>query len=133
MKEKTCLPKIFIIEDDIVMSQLFSKNLQKYFQKNHQKYQICCFSNAIEAISALPDGCVLPQLIVLDVLLTGPDGFAFLNEISSYADLSEIPVVIVSSLHFPEQSLKKYNVVKILDKSTMLPSDLINTVQETLG
>ena len=59
--------------------------------------------------------------------------YPVLNEISSYADLSEIPVVIVSSLHFPEQSLKKYNVVKILDKSTMLPSDLTNTVQETLG
>lgn len=81
------------------------------------------FGDAIAAIQAL-DGD-LPKLIFLDVLLDGPDGFAFLNELNSYSDTADIPVVIVSSLSLLESDLRHYGVVKVLDKETMQPKDII--------
>lgn len=124
--------EIFLLEDDPILSRLFSKNLKKAFQKNGQNLSIRCFTNCIESIAALPDGCKPPALFILDVLLTGPDGFTFLNEIASYPDLSKIPVIIVSSLKFPDQTYESYNVVEILNKTTMTPQALFSAVVKAL-
>ena len=119
----------FILEDDPIFARLFSKSLRRAFPNT----TISTFENAIDAINALPDGCTPPSVIILDVLLTGPDGFTFLNEIASYPDLSNIPIIIVSSLNFPMQTLESYNVKKILNKATMTPQDLPAAISEILS
>ena len=119
----------FILEDDPIFARLFSKSLRRAFPNT----TISTFENAIDAINALPDGCTPPSVIILDVLLTGPDGFTFLNEIASYSDLSNIPIIIVSSLNFPMQTLESYNVKKILNKATMTPQDLPAAISEILS
>ena len=129
LKDQKQALDFFILEDDPIFARIFAKNLHKTFSNA----RISTFENAIEAIGALPDGCIPPSVIILDVLLTGPDGFTFLNEIASYPDLSNIPVIIVSSLNFPMSSLDSYNVKKILNKTTMQPEDLSSAVIEVLG
>lgn len=119
----------FILEDDPIFARLFSKSLRRAFPDS----TVNIFENAIDAINALPDGCTPPSVIILDVLLTGPDGFTFLNEIASYPDLSCIPIIIVSSLNFPMQTLESYNVKKILNKATMTPQDLPVAISEILS
>ena len=71
-------------------------------------------------------------MIFLDVLLTGPDGFTFLNEIVSYEDTAKIPVVIVTSLDLKTENLENYNVVKILKKEALIPDDLKDIAREIL-
>ena len=121
--------EFFILEDDPIFARLFSKSLRRAFPDS----TVSTFENAIDAINALPDGCTPPSVIILDVLLTGPDGFTFLNEIASYSDLSNIPIIIVSSLNFPMQTLESYNVKKILNKATMIPQDLPVAISEILS
>ena len=121
--------EFFILEDDPIFARLFSKSLHRAFPNS----TVNIFENAIDAINALPDGCTPPSVIILDVLLTGPDGFTFLNEIASYSDLSCIPIIIVSSLNFPMQTLESYNVKKILNKATMTPQDLPAAISEILS
>lgn len=121
--------EFFILEDDPIFARLFSKSLHRVFPDS----TVSIFENAIDAINALPDDCTPPSVIILDVLLTGPDGFTFLNEIASYSDLSNIPIIIVSSLNFPMQTLESYNVKKILNKATMTPQDLPAAILEILS
>lgn len=121
--------EFFILEDDPIFARLFSKSLRRAFPDS----TVSVFENAIDAINALPDDCTPPSVIILDVLLTGPDGFTFLNEIASYSDLSNIPIIIVSSLNFPMQTLESYNVKKILNKATMTPQDLPAAISEILS
>lgn len=121
--------EFFILEDDPIFARLFSKSLRRAFPDS----TVSTFENAIDAINALPDDCTPPSVIILDVLLTGPDGFTFLNEIASYSDLSNIPIIIVSSLNFPMQTLESYNVKKILNKATMIPQDLPAAISEILS
>lgn len=121
--------EFFVLEDDPIFARLFSKSLRRAFPD----FTVNIFENAIDAINALPDGCTPPSVIILDVLLTGPDGFTFLNEIASYSDLSCIPIIIVSSLNFPMQTLESYNVKKILNKATMTPQDLPAAISEILS
>ena len=89
------------------------------------KFRIRLFTNAIEAISQEE----VPELIFLDILLDGPDGFTFLNEMRSYEDLSRVPVVIMSSLNFAGRDLSAYGVVGYLNKSEMTPADVAGYVE----
>lgn len=114
----------YIIEDNEIMSELFARYLNGITETK-------IFHDAVSAISEISDD--QPDLIFLDILLTGPDGFTFLNEIVSYEDTGKIPVVIISSLDFQLESLKNYNVVKILNKDTLLPNDLRAVSQEILA
>ena len=98
-------------------------------QKSREDCDVKIFSNAISAISALDESENLPSLIFLDVLLDGPDGFTLLHELASYSDTAKIPIVIVSSLNLPSD-LSAYGIRKVLDKSTMTPTDIINCLEE---
>lgn len=92
-----------------------------------EKRKIRHFRDAVAAVAALD--AELPSLIFLDVLLTGPDGFTFLNELASYPDTARIPVVIISTLNFQNQDLAAYNVVGVLDKQKMFPDDIKKYVE----
>jgi CheY-like chemotaxis protein len=104
---------IFVIDDDLVMAKCIASATKKPTR---------IFSNAIEAMNALDEE--MPDLIYLDILLTGPDGFTFLNELVSYSDTAKIPIVIVSSLNFAGKDLSVYGVVGVLNKDTMMPVEI---------
>lgn len=86
------------------------------------------FANAIEAMQEIMKDNI-PEMIFLDILLDGPDGFTFLNELVSYDDTMRIPVVVVSSLDFKEKDLSTYGVVGILNKDNMKPEDIKGYVE----
>ena len=110
---------IFIIDDDEIMADCIATATRK---------ETKIFKNAIEAMNAIDENT--PSLIFLDILLDGPDGFTFLNELLSYPDLVKIPIVIVSSLDVKSYNLKNYNIVKVLDKTTMQPKDVKDLTDE---
>ena len=111
---------IFIIDDDIVMAKCI---------KRASETEAMIFSNAIEAMECVSCGGI-PDLIFLDILLDGPDGFTFLNEIVSYSDTREIPIVIVSSIDFRGKDLSSYGVVGILNKDEMSPGEIKDYVEK---
>ena len=61
---------IFIIDDDEIMAKCVKKAI---------KGEARIFSNAIEAMVEISENNI-PEMIFLDILLNGPDGFTFLNE-----------------------------------------------------
>ena len=105
---------IFVIDDDEVMARCMARMAKK---------PVRIFSNAIEAMNAISQD-ELPELIFLDILLDGPDGFTFLNELISYDDTARIPIIIVSSLDFKGQDLSSYGVVGVLNKEKMVPEEI---------
>lgn len=124
---------IFIIEDDEIMQECITSAVKKalpgFGHNNHgeesslaTRADIFCFTNGIEAMSEID--AHTPSLIFLDILLDGPDGFTFLNELASYSDLGKIPVVIITSLELATNDLSDYGVIGILDKATMTPEEI---------
>ena len=120
LNKRVYFEMIFIIDDDEIMAECVARAAGG---------TVKIFGNAIEAMNAIADG-ELPDLIFLDILLTGPDGFTFLNETISYKDTVEIPVVIVSSLDFGERDLSTYGVVGVLNIDRMRPDDVRKYVEE---
>lgn len=109
---------IFVLEDD--------RGWEGYYRRILKGAELRFFRDGIAAIAAMDEE--VPSLVVLDVLLTGPTGFAVLNEMRSYPELMNVPVAIVSSVAVSDDIAEKYGVVKVLDKSTMRPSDLVELV-----
>ena len=126
---------VFIIEDDPLMAECISRAASRTLvsSKNNSSANsptIKIFSDAISAINALSD--YLPDLIILDILLNGPDGFTFLNEIISYTDTAKIPVIIVTSLNLSSENLIHYGVRTVLNKEAMTPADIQKAVRAAL-
>ena len=107
---------IFIIDDDFIMAECIRRAIP-------EGEAVAIFSDGISAMGAISEG-TLPRLIFLDILLDGPDGFTFLNELVSYSDTARIPVVVVSSLDFSGADLSPYGVVGVLNKETMRPEEI---------
>ena len=114
---------IYVIEDDKLMADCIISAVQSV-----SKVEVKHFSDVVTAVQALENG--VPDLIFLDILLTGPDGFTFLNELVSYSDTARIPVVIASSLDFGDKDLSGYGVVGVLSKEKMIPEDIKKYVGE---
>ena len=130
MQPKTPRP-IFIIEDDPDFAEIY----QKHLKRNFPEIPLQIFYNAIEANAAFSELSEeeLPSLIILDVLLTGPDGFTLLNELLSYPETSQIPVLLISSLNLGQMSLHAYNVRAILNKETFTPADFVIKIKNILS
>lgn len=112
---------IFVIDDDEIMAECIGRACDRE--------DVLIFADAIAAMEKIAEG-VLPDLIFLDVLLDGPDGFTLINELASYTDTASIPIVIVSSLDFKGKDLSGYGVVGVLNKDTMLPVEVQRYARE---
>lgn len=110
---------IYIIEDD----KVFAGCLERYCRPESTK----TFDNVIDAINSIDEQ--FPDLIFLDILLTGPDGFTLLNELASYQDTAQVPIVIVSSINLADRDLSAYGVVGILNKDTLTPKEIKEYVE----
>ncbi|MBQ8157350.1 response regulator [Candidatus Saccharibacteria bacterium] len=113
---------IAIIEDD--------RGWEDYYRQLLADYDLRCFHDGLAAVRWMDE--TLPDVIILDILLTGPTGFAVLNELQSYPELARVPVIVVSSVQLSPQELVKYGVVAVYDKSEMMPAELQKSVQAAL-
>lgn len=117
------MAKILIIEDNQIMADNFTLILKGFFD-------IECINSAEEAMDIINKN--LPDIIILDVLLNGHSAFALLNELQSYQDTANIPIIICSNLanHLDMKTIRHYNVHKVIDKSVITPDILINSCHE---
>lgn len=88
--------------------------------------------DGISAITLLDQK--LPDAVVLDIFLPGPNGLVLLHEMKSYTDLASLPVIIctASTAQVSLEALRPYGVVEILDKGTMHPEDIVRAVRRVL-
>ena len=85
------------------------------------------FDNVYDAIDQIDT--LAPDLIFLDLLPIGPDGFTFLNEIASYPETAKIPIIALSEQDLSRHDLSVYNIVATLQKDTMTPEMIKKFVQ----
>jgi len=110
--------KILLIEDDLLLTKQYLRVLKG------DGYEVMATQHAIGAIDCIDANH--PDVIVLDMLLSGSTAMSLLHELQSYDDLSRIPIIVVTNLadSLSLETLKPYGVIKLLDKTTMLPDDI---------
>lgn len=118
---------VLVIEDDAWLAEQEMRVLQK------AGYRVKVSPYPIAAIKEIDAN--RPDVIILDVLLTGSTAFALLHELQSYGDTGEIPVILCTNLaaDLSLDNLSSYGVRRILDKTTMLPDDVVVAVRSVLA
>ena len=119
-------PFILVVEDDMWLAEQYVRMIEKDgFYAQHAPH-------ALAAMDILDRG--VPDVIVLDVLLSGPNAFALLHELRSHADLAAIPIILCtnSASDIKQRDVELYGVVQLLDKTTMHPDDLLTSIKKAL-
>lgn len=119
-------PYILIVEDDDWLAQQYVRTLIA------AKMNARVVGHALAAIDAIDEKT--PDVLVLDVLLPGPNIFTLLHEVRSHSDLASIPVILCtnSAEHLINEDMAAYGVRTILDKATMMPGDMIAAIKKIL-
>lgn len=123
---KSKQPSILIVEDEPWLAEGQATLLSA------EGYRVKIVPHALAAIHEVDE--LTPDVIVLDILLSGSTGYALLHELQSYVDTGDIPIIVMTSLA-PELNIKDlaaYGVKKLLDKATMHPEDLLAAVRSVL-
>ena len=82
--------KILIVDDDDLSRKLISRLVSKEFD-----YEIVSKSNGIEALEYAQEH--VPQLIILDLMLPGMNGFEILKKVREDQKFEQTKVVLVSA------------------------------------
>jgi CheY-like chemotaxis protein len=122
----TKTPYVLIVEDDEWLAEQHARTL------GAAGIRADFVPHALAAIDAIDQQ--LPDALVLDVLLAGPNAFTLLHELQSHADLASIPVILCtnSADQLADEDIKAYGVQRVLDKAIMLPGDLVAAIKKVL-
>ncbi len=118
--------KVLIIEDDIFLSELMAKKLED------------SGFNVIKAIDGQEGlekaASTKPDLILLDLILPGLDGFEVLKRIKDNAQISSIPVIILSNLGQREDIERGFDLgaQDYLVKAQFTPDEIVERVKKPL-
>jgi len=119
--------KILIVEDDVFMAGL----LERKFKQG--KFKIIKNSNANQARETLASEKI--DLILLDVVLPGTDGFTFLRELKKSEKSSKIPVIITSNLGQQEEIERGLTegAADYIVKAHSTPGEIVEKVEQVLN
>lgn len=89
---------VLAVEDSLVQA----KKIEHFFKEYNIKYKL--YSNAEEAYEvALREK---PELIISDIVMPGMNGYDFCRKIKSTENMSNIPVILLTSLQDPHDIIK---------------------------
>ncbi|MFA6251154.1 MAG: response regulator [Candidatus Paceibacterota bacterium] len=120
------MKKVLIIEDDSFLQGLEAGKLKK------EGYEIVTASTGEEAMKKITDPEI--NIILLDLILPGIDGFEVLQKIRSTEASKNIPVIVFSNLS-EEKDIKKSKELGATDfmvKSNFTLDELVEHVKKTL-
>lgn len=118
------MPKtILIVEDEEFLRQLMVRNLTK---NGYVVFEAIDGETGVEKVKKLK-----PDLVLLDIILPGIDGFEVLSKIKNDLDLALIPVIILSNLG-QKQEIKKgleMGAKDFLIKASFTPKEIIDKIK----
>ena len=126
-KSQSSTKRILIIEDDKFLRELIAQKLLK------ENFDISEAVDGEEGIKKVKEE--KPDLVLLDLILPGIDGFEVLSRIKKDPVLASIPVIILSNLGQKGDVEKglKLGAVDYLIKAHFTPGEIIEKVRDVLG
>lgn len=120
------MKKVLLVDDDQSLRQLYNVELSKNYQ-------------VIEAVDG-EEGLIKaksekPDLILLDVMMPKVDGIAFLTKAKEDADLSKIPIIMLTNFGQENLIQQAFNlgIADYLLKYKVTPEEMSQKVSQTLN
>lgn len=119
--------KILIVEDDKFLRELMTRKL------NNEGFDLQEAIDGEEGLKKLET--FKPDIILLDLILPGLDGFETLERIKDNPQTSEIPVLILSNLGQRDEIEKglKLGAVDFMVKAHFTPEEIVGKIKSILS
>jgi DNA-binding response OmpR family regulator len=117
---------VLIVEDDKFLRELISRKIL------NEGFDVSEAVDGEDGLKKVKEE--KPDLILLDLILPGIDGFEFLARIKEDSGLAQIPVIILSNLGQKEDIEKgmKLGAVDYLIKAHFTPREIIEKIKANL-
>lgn len=118
------MPKILVIEDDKFLRELIARKLRE------ENYEVSEAVDGEEGFQKVQEE--KPDLILLDLILPGIDGFEVLAKIKEDPTLAQIPVIILSNLGQRDDIEKglRLGAIDFLVKAHFTPNEIIEKIKK---
>ena len=120
------MQKILLIEDDKFLRELIIKKL------GNEGFEVAEAADGEEGLTRLKEQ--KPDLVLLDLMLPGIDGFEVLRRAKGDNELSSIPIVILSNLGQQEDVQKgvELGAADYLIKAQFTPGEIVAKIKAVL-
>ncbi len=120
---------ILVIEDDNFLSGLEAKKLKE------KGYEVLIAASSDEAFKAIADVKGAVDLVLLDLMLPGVDGFEILRNIRKDEVIGKVPVIVFSNLYEEKdvQESTKLGIANFMVKSNFTLDELIEKIKMLIG
>lgn len=114
--------KLLIVEDDTFLANMYKTKF------GLEGYTVSLAESGEEALKMLRKE--MPDLVLLDVLLPGMDGFNVLKKIKKTAEFKKVPVILLTNLGQKDDVRKGFEMGAIgyLIKAQHMPSEVVDKV-----
>jgi CheY-like chemotaxis protein len=118
---------ILLVEDDAATREMMCRLLEK------EEWTVTEAENGRIALERIKH--IQPDLILLDLMMPGMDGFAFIDELQQHELCRSIPVVVLTAKELtPEDRLQLNGCVEnILQKGAYTRDELLNLVRNLVS
>jgi len=130
LEESTQLPpvnkKIMWVEDDVFLSDIIAKKCEK------NKCELVHASDADQAFTLLESEN--PDVIILDILLPGKNGYEILQELRQMEKTKDLPIIILSNFGQKEEIEKgiRLGADRYLIKATLTLDEILGEVNKVM-
>ena len=118
--------KVFIIEDDIYISDMYRIKLEA------DNYEVHVASDGIEGIKKLEKD--IPNVILLDIVMPKIDGFSVLKMIKENNILKNVPIILLTNLSQKENIERGFELgaASYIIKAHFTPSEVVKKIKEVI-
>ena len=117
--------KILVVDDEPEMLELIR------FTMEQNGYEVATCESGGLAWEAIVDN--KPDLLILDLMLPGLDGYSLQEKISKNEATQKLPIIILTALETMEPMFKKFPQVRRYMTKPFKDNELSKTVQEAIG
>ena len=88
--------RILIADDDMDICRIWRNEIEKFFDKSGQKVEVFEAYDGDSAWNMFIE--VKPDLVILDVMMPGLDGFSVFNELRKIEETKNIPIIMLTGV-----------------------------------
>lgn len=129
MKATKDVKKIILVEDDQALVEMYKEKLKL------EGFRVATVMDGKKAIARIKQG---GDLILLDILMPGLNGFEVLKKIKKNPEISQIPVIVLTNIGSRSFDNDKKLAISLganeyLIKALNTPDDVVKKINSILG